>query len=120
MCQALFPVLEELGLRYQNHSTVTIAKIDVTANDLQLADLDRHPFFRLFPANSQQVRAPGLSGWTSGHVITRDACSPRPSPAFARPAPRSALALFLFPAQFRGCLPCAPTIVPDSLSLGPV
>lgn len=70
MCQALFPVLEELGLRYENHSTVTIAKIDVTANDLQLADLDRHPFFRLFPANSQQVRAPGPLGmdiWPRDH-----------------------------------------------------
>ncbi|XP_039741428.1 protein disulfide-isomerase-like protein of the testis [Pteropus medius] len=54
-CRALFPVLEELGVKYQNHSTVTIAKIDITANDIQLMHLDRYPFFRLFPTNSQQV-----------------------------------------------------------------
>uniref|UniRef100_A0A8D1MYU9 Protein disulfide-isomerase-like protein of the testis n=1 Tax=Sus scrofa TaxID=9823 RepID=A0A8D1MYU9_PIG len=54
-CRALFPVLEELGLKYQNHSTVTIAKIDITANDVQLMQPDRYPFFRLFPTNSQQA-----------------------------------------------------------------
>ncbi|XP_057551713.1 protein disulfide-isomerase-like protein of the testis [Hippopotamus amphibius kiboko] len=54
-CQVLFPVLEELGRRYQNHSTVTIAKIDITANDIELTYLDRYPFFRLFPTNSQQA-----------------------------------------------------------------
>ncbi|XP_004750330.2 protein disulfide-isomerase-like protein of the testis isoform X2 [Mustela putorius furo] len=54
-CKALFPVLEELGRKYQNHSTVTIAKMDITANDIQLMYLDRYPFFRLFPINSQQA-----------------------------------------------------------------
>ncbi|XP_029804177.1 protein disulfide-isomerase-like protein of the testis isoform X2 [Suricata suricatta] len=54
-CKALFPVLEELGRKYQNHSTVTIAKIDITANDIQLMYLDRYPFFRLFPMDSQQA-----------------------------------------------------------------
>nr|XP_023471991.1 protein disulfide-isomerase-like protein of the testis [Equus caballus] len=54
-CRALFPVLEELGRKYQNHSTVTITKIDITANDIQLMNLDRYPFFRLFPTSSQQV-----------------------------------------------------------------
>lgn len=56
-------MLEELGMKYRNHSTVTIAMIDVTANDIQLVHLDRHPFFRLFPANSQQVRAPRSRDW---------------------------------------------------------
>ncbi|XP_032692059.1 protein disulfide-isomerase-like protein of the testis isoform X2 [Lontra canadensis] len=54
-CKALFPVLEDLGRKYQNHSTVTIAKMDITANDIQLMYLDRYPFFRLFPINSQQA-----------------------------------------------------------------
>ncbi|XP_024416072.2 protein disulfide-isomerase-like protein of the testis [Desmodus rotundus] len=54
-CRTLFPVLEDLGIKYKNHSTVTIAKIDITANDIQLMYLDRYPFFRLFPANSQQI-----------------------------------------------------------------
>ena len=42
----LFPVLEELGRKYQNHSTVTIAKIDITANDIELTYQDRYPFFK--------------------------------------------------------------------------
>uniref|UniRef100_A0A8C4MCL5 Protein disulfide-isomerase-like protein of the testis n=1 Tax=Equus asinus TaxID=9793 RepID=A0A8C4MCL5_EQUAS len=54
-CRALFPMLEELGRKYQNHPTVTIAKIDITANDIQLMNLDRYPFFRLFPTDSQQA-----------------------------------------------------------------
>uniref|UniRef100_A0A8C3VWH2 Protein disulfide-isomerase-like protein of the testis n=1 Tax=Catagonus wagneri TaxID=51154 RepID=A0A8C3VWH2_9CETA len=54
-CRALFPVLEELGVKYQNHSTVTVAKIDITANDIQLMHLDPYPFFRLFPTDSQQA-----------------------------------------------------------------
>nr|XP_005323968.2 protein disulfide-isomerase-like protein of the testis [Ictidomys tridecemlineatus] len=54
-CRVLFPVLEELGRKYQNHSTVTIAKINIMANDIQLTHLDRYPFFRLFPTDSQQA-----------------------------------------------------------------
>ncbi|XP_003418852.1 protein disulfide-isomerase-like protein of the testis [Loxodonta africana] len=53
-CRTLFPLWEELGRKYQNHSTVTIAKIDITANDIQLMYLDRYPFFRLFPVDSEQ------------------------------------------------------------------
>ncbi|XP_020035647.1 protein disulfide-isomerase-like protein of the testis [Castor canadensis] len=54
-CRALFPLLEELGLKYQNHSMVTIAKIDITANDIQLMNPDQYPFFRLFPTDSQEA-----------------------------------------------------------------
>ncbi|XP_055994916.1 protein disulfide-isomerase-like protein of the testis [Sorex fumeus] len=54
-CRVLFPVLEELGGRYQNHPTVTIARIDITANDLQPTYLDRYPFFRFFPTDSQEA-----------------------------------------------------------------
>jgi hypothetical protein len=52
----LLPLLEELGIKYQNHSTVIIAKIDITANDIQLANPEQYPFFRLFPTDSQEVR----------------------------------------------------------------
>ncbi|KAM6166310.1 protein disulfide-isomerase-like protein of the testis [Erethizon dorsatum] len=53
-CMVLFPLLEELGRKYQDHSTVTIAKIDITANDIQLRNPDQYPFFRLFPTDSEQ------------------------------------------------------------------
>ncbi|XP_062956964.1 protein disulfide-isomerase-like protein of the testis [Cynocephalus volans] len=78
-CTALFPVLEELGRKYQNHSTVTIAKIDITANDIQLMFLDRYPFFRLFPTDSQQAvpykgehTIKGFSDFLESQVKTRD------------------------------------------------
>ncbi|KAM4631795.1 protein disulfide-isomerase-like protein of the testis [Discoglossus pictus] len=60
-CQDLLPVWEELGRKYQNHSNVTIAKIDCTANDIQLMVLDRYPYFRFFPAGSdtQAIRYTG-------------------------------------------------------------
>ncbi|XP_054433194.1 protein disulfide-isomerase-like protein of the testis [Pteronotus mesoamericanus] len=77
-CRALFPVLEDLGIKYQNHSTVTIAKIDITANDIQLKYLERYPFFRLFPANSQQVvfykgeyTMEGFSNFLESQIKTR-------------------------------------------------
>ncbi|OCT61618.1 hypothetical protein XELAEV_18047646mg [Xenopus laevis] len=51
-CKALFPIWEELGMTYENHKNVTIAKIDCTANDIKLMVLDRYPYFRFFPAGS--------------------------------------------------------------------
>uniref|UniRef100_A0A8C5KT11 Protein disulfide-isomerase-like protein of the testis n=1 Tax=Jaculus jaculus TaxID=51337 RepID=A0A8C5KT11_JACJA len=54
-CRLLFPVLEEVGIKYQNHSTVFIAKIDVTANDIQLENWEHYPFFRFFPTDSQEA-----------------------------------------------------------------
>ncbi|XP_059124006.1 protein disulfide-isomerase-like protein of the testis isoform X1 [Peromyscus eremicus] len=54
-CKVLLPLLEELGIKYQNHSTVIIAKIDITANDIQLENPDQYPFFRLFPTDSQEA-----------------------------------------------------------------
>nr|XP_039334414.1 protein disulfide-isomerase-like protein of the testis isoform X2 [Saimiri boliviensis boliviensis] len=77
-CKMLFPLLEELGRKYQNHSTVIIAKIDITANDIQLMYLDRYPFFRLFPTNSQQAvlykgehTLKGFSDFLESHIKTR-------------------------------------------------
>lgn len=76
-CKELFPVLQELGRKYQNHSTVTIAKIDIMANDIQLMYLDRYPFFRLFPTDSQQVRSSwDPHTWKCHYVIIREPVSP--------------------------------------------
>ncbi|XP_017705345.1 PREDICTED: protein disulfide-isomerase-like protein of the testis [Rhinopithecus bieti] len=77
-CKMLFPLLEELGRKYQNHSTIVIAKIDITANDIQLMYLDRYPFFRLFPTDSQQAvlykgehTLKGFSDFLESHIKTR-------------------------------------------------
>ncbi|MXQ90029.1 hypothetical protein E5288_WYG013915 [Bos mutus] len=71
-CMVLFPVLEELGRKYQNHSTVTIAKIDITANDIELTYQDRYPFFRLFPTDSQKVRGSWDSHNWKCYIIVKD------------------------------------------------
>ncbi|XP_068102963.1 protein disulfide-isomerase-like protein of the testis [Hyperolius riggenbachi] len=57
----LLHVWEELGKIYTGNKNVTIAKIDCTANDIQLMVLDRYPYFRFFPAGSdnQSVRYTG-------------------------------------------------------------
>lgn len=86
-CMVLFPVLEELGRKYQNHSTVTIAKIDITANDIQLTYQDRYPFFRLFPADSQKVRGSWDSRNWKCYIIVKDSVS-------------LSLHLYLLPNQF--------------------
>uniref|UniRef100_A0A8C0G1W8 Protein disulfide isomerase like, testis expressed n=1 Tax=Chelonoidis abingdonii TaxID=106734 RepID=A0A8C0G1W8_CHEAB len=57
-CRKLLPIWDELGKKYEHHGNIVIAKIDFTANDIQLVMLDRHPFFRFFPVGSNnQVRS---------------------------------------------------------------
>uniref|UniRef100_A0A8C3T8X6 Protein disulfide isomerase like, testis expressed n=1 Tax=Chelydra serpentina TaxID=8475 RepID=A0A8C3T8X6_CHESE len=57
-CRKLLPIWDELGKKYENHENIVIAKIDFTANDIQLVMLDRYPFFRFFPVGSNnQVRS---------------------------------------------------------------
>ncbi|KAL2086444.1 hypothetical protein ACEWY4_017503 [Coilia grayii] len=48
--RALFPLWEELAQRYSNHDNVVVARIDVTANDVNILMLDKPPSIKLFPA----------------------------------------------------------------------
>ncbi|XP_063270563.1 protein disulfide-isomerase-like protein of the testis [Prinia subflava] len=52
-CRRLLPIWDKLGEQFEGRRDVMIAKIDVTANDILSVDLDRHPFFTLFPAGAQ-------------------------------------------------------------------
>uniref|UniRef100_A0A8C8RC43 Protein disulfide isomerase like, testis expressed n=1 Tax=Pelusios castaneus TaxID=367368 RepID=A0A8C8RC43_9SAUR len=66
-CRKLLPIWDELGKKYENHENIVIAKIDFTANDIQLVMLDRYPFFRFFPAGSKnQVRSSHVENTSSG------------------------------------------------------
>lgn len=49
-CQAFFPLWEKLGKVYENHESVVIARIDTTANDINIIFLERNPSFKFFPA----------------------------------------------------------------------
>ncbi|XP_061456377.1 protein disulfide-isomerase-like protein of the testis isoform X2 [Rhineura floridana] len=57
-CQKLFPVWDELGKLYESSKNVVIGKIDYTANDILLVNLERYPFFRYFPAGSETEVVP--------------------------------------------------------------
>nr|XP_056722582.1 protein disulfide-isomerase-like protein of the testis [Euleptes europaea] len=51
-CQEVLPVWGELGKMYENRKNIVIAKIDYTANNVHLLNLERYPFFRYFPVGS--------------------------------------------------------------------
>ncbi|XP_033023738.1 protein disulfide-isomerase-like protein of the testis [Lacerta agilis] len=57
-CQKLLPVWDEFGKLYESRKNVVIAKIDFTANDILLINLERYPFFRYFPAGSETEVVP--------------------------------------------------------------
>ena len=92
----LFPVLEELGRKYQNHSTVTIAKIDITANDIELMYQDRYPFFRFFPTDSQKVRGSWDSHNWKCYIIVKDSVSLSLPLPFTKSTSFSAPTLIIF------------------------
>ncbi|XP_027011881.1 protein disulfide-isomerase [Tachysurus fulvidraco] len=48
--RALFPLFEELAKHYNDTEDVVIARIDVTANDINILMADRYPSIKLFPA----------------------------------------------------------------------
>ncbi|XP_041960267.1 protein disulfide-isomerase [Alosa sapidissima] len=48
--RALFPLWEELAQRYRNHDNVVIARIDVTANDVNIRLQEKPPSIKIFPA----------------------------------------------------------------------
>ncbi|XP_060116894.1 protein disulfide-isomerase-like protein of the testis [Heteronotia binoei] len=52
-CQKVLPIWDELGKMYENRKNVVIAKIDYTANNVQLLNVERYPFFRYFPIGSE-------------------------------------------------------------------
>lgn len=119
-CKALFPVLEELGRKYQNHSTVTIAKIDITANDIQLMYLDRYPFFRLFLTDSQQVRSSwDPDTWKCHYVIITKLVSPYLQLCLVPKQLHSQLKPLLSShVQFEECFPLASPEVPRLAVIG--
>ncbi|KAF5901391.1 protein disulfide-isomerase-like, partial [Clarias magur] len=48
--RALFPLFEELAKHYSDNEDVVVARIDVTANDVNIRMTDRYPTINLFPA----------------------------------------------------------------------
>lgn len=48
--RALFPLFEDLAKHYNNTEDVVVARIDITANDVNILMTDRYPSIKLFPA----------------------------------------------------------------------
>ncbi|XP_046694308.1 protein disulfide-isomerase [Silurus meridionalis] len=48
--RALFPLFEELAKHYSDTEDVVVARIDVTANDVNIRMVDKYPIIKLFPA----------------------------------------------------------------------
>ncbi|KAL7852878.1 hypothetical protein SRHO_G00186630 [Serrasalmus rhombeus] len=49
-CRALFPLLEQLAEHFSENEDVVVARIDITANDVNLRMADRYPTIKMFPA----------------------------------------------------------------------
>jgi len=52
-CKSLVPVYTELGEHYKDHPTVVIAKMDATANDNTVVQVQGYPTIFLFPAGAK-------------------------------------------------------------------
>lgn len=48
--RALFPLWEELAEHFSENEDVVVAKIDVTANDVNLPLGEKYPLIKFFPA----------------------------------------------------------------------
>ncbi|XP_031419280.1 protein disulfide-isomerase [Clupea harengus] len=48
--RALFPLWEEIAHRFRNHDNMVIARIDTTANDVNIRMTERPPSIKIFPA----------------------------------------------------------------------
>ncbi|KAG7315758.1 hypothetical protein KOW79_020624 [Hemibagrus wyckioides] len=48
--RALFPLFEDLAKHYNDTEDVVVARIDITANDVNILMTDRYPSIKLFPA----------------------------------------------------------------------
>lgn len=59
--RALFPLFEELAKHYKDTEDVVVARIDITANDVNIRMTDRYPSIKLFPAvYAERVRGVSL------------------------------------------------------------
>ncbi|XP_062374825.1 protein disulfide-isomerase [Sardina pilchardus] len=67
--RALFPLWEELAHRFRNHDNVVIARIDVTANDVDIRMLEKPPSIKIFPAVHAQRVIPYTGDRTADALV---------------------------------------------------
>ncbi|XP_036379580.1 protein disulfide-isomerase [Megalops cyprinoides] len=59
-CQEFFQLWEKLAKVYEKHESVVIARIDATANDINVVLQERYPSFKFFPAVFSEKVVPFL------------------------------------------------------------
>ena len=54
-CKQLVPIYEQLGEHFKDSATVVIAKMDATANELELTKINSFPTIQLFKKETNEV-----------------------------------------------------------------
>ena len=54
-CKQLVPIYEELAMKYKDHESIVIAKMDSTANELEHTKIQSFPTIKLYQKGDNKV-----------------------------------------------------------------